>query len=265
MPYSQKRRNIRNIREEGFEFFLILQYIAHFYTDIMRGQTRHDGPETVIKYSRDWEYPWVLIKSEIHPGCRTLDCGSGYSPVPFVMSMFGAKAHAIDKDMMVCSRSMYAMRCSLRILSDILQFPLIILQKIMGKKVACNYNYICRIWKPDFWGPISPGFLKAYNVDYRNGDLLSLPYKEDYFDIVSCISVLEHMSPEDRVKGIKEMARVTKKGGKLIITYDEGNEDISDVFIKESGMVPSEVVCFSRPDSVYDKKMPNIMGICLVK
>ena len=79
----------------------------------MKAQVRKDGPETLIKWSRDWEYPWVLIKSEIKSGQKVLDCGAGYSPVPFLWSKFGAEVHAIDRDIIISSKLSYFFRCFL--------------------------------------------------------------------------------------------------------------------------------------------------------
>ncbi len=48
------------------------------------------------------------------------------------------------------------------------------------------------------------------------GDVSKLPYKSNFFDIVSCMDVLEHIENEE--KAIKEIFRVLKPGGALILT-----------------------------------------------
>jgi ubiquinone/menaquinone biosynthesis C-methylase UbiE len=48
------------------------------------------------------------------------------------------------------------------------------------------------------------------------GDVSKLPYKNNFFDIVSCMDVLEHIENEE--KAIKEIFRVLKPGGELILT-----------------------------------------------
>lgn len=51
----------------------------------------------------------------------------------------------------------------------------------------------------------------------KKGDVRKLKYKNECFDVVTCISTLEHIpSPE---KAAKEMLRVLKKGGVLIISH----------------------------------------------
>ncbi|KKR30757.1 MAG: Methyltransferase type 11, partial [Candidatus Woesebacteria bacterium GW2011_GWA1_39_8] len=47
--------------------------------------------------------------------------------------------------------------------------------------------------------------------------LQKMPFKNDFFDTAVCTEVIEH-APEIG-KGFKEMARVLKKGGKLILTF----------------------------------------------
>ena len=45
-------------------------------------------------------------------------------------------------------------------------------------------------------------------------------YHNEYFDLVTCISTLEHMNPEDQIKATKELLRVLRSGGMLILTAD---------------------------------------------
>lgn len=47
-------------------------------------------------------------------------------------------------------------------------------------------------------------------------DITSIPEKDGSFDAIMCIEVIEHIP--DPAKAIKEMARLLKKGGKLIVT-----------------------------------------------
>ena len=55
--------------------------------------------------------------------------------------------------------------------------------------------------------------------DFRIGDILDLPFGDDEFDVVLCIAVLHHVpSRELREKAMREMCRVLKPGGKLVMT-----------------------------------------------
>lgn len=48
------------------------------------------------------------------------------------------------------------------------------------------------------------------------GDALSLPFKDESFDITVCSETLEHVP--DYLRAFNELVRVTKRGGNLIIT-----------------------------------------------
>ncbi|MCK4669667.1 MAG: class I SAM-dependent methyltransferase [Nanoarchaeota archaeon] len=54
------------------------------------------------------------------------------------------------------------------------------------------------------------------NVKYYIGDVGNIPYKDNTFDCIICIDVLEHI--KDEKKAISELTRVLKKGGRLIVT-----------------------------------------------
>lgn len=59
-------------------------------------------------------------------------------------------------------------------------------------------------------------------IDIRNvydiGSSTNLPYPNDFFDVVTCIQVLEHIEQEDAEASLKEFKRVLKPNGKLIIS-----------------------------------------------
>ena len=49
-----------------------------------------------------------------------------------------------------------------------------------------------------------------HEISYALADGLSLPFPDDSFDIVHCSLVLHHLSEEDAVRFLKEMARVSR-------------------------------------------------------
>ena len=56
-------------------------------------------------------------------------------------------------------------------------------------------------------------------VKVKRGDIREkLPYETDTFDVVICTEVLEHLLLPDMRKLLKEIRRVTKRGGKIIIS-----------------------------------------------
>ena len=70
---------------------------------------------------------------------------------------------------------------------------------------------------------IAQGKLKKANLDLKikveYEDARSLKFKNNTFDIVTSYSAIEHIiNKKDRLKAIKEMVRVTKPNGIIVIT-----------------------------------------------
>lgn len=62
-------------------------------------------------------------------------------------------------------------------------------------------------------GVPADGFVQA--------DIENLPFKDETFDTVLCVRVIQHLKPKQQLMAVKEMARVLKKGGRLILmTYN---------------------------------------------
>lgn len=58
---------------------------------------------------------------------------------------------------------------------------------------------------------------KPQNIDLRYMDVCRLEFPKNVFDIVSSVTVLQHLPLENQEKAIKELCRVTKKGGYILI------------------------------------------------
>ncbi len=101
----------------------------------------------------------------------------------------------------------------------------------------------------------------GFNIVTRVGDLVNIPYPDDHFDRVFCISVAEHIT--DWRKAIAELFRVTVTGGLVMLTMDvnaapgEGREFFIDHaavtdFVRElEGIVPpfrEDMLCCKMPD-----------------
>lgn len=61
--------------------------------------------------------------------------------------------------------------------------------------------------------------LQVRNIDFVQGDACSLPFADESFDRVYCISVLEHIE-HGRDQALAEMCRVLKPGGVLLLSCD---------------------------------------------
>lgn len=82
--------------------------------------------------------------------------------------------------------------------------------------------------------PLLPAIYEQLNarhharVEFLNNDLKALSYGAESFDVVYCISVLEHTDNYPLI--IDEFYRVLKPGGMLVVTFDislDGARDIS--------------------------------------
>ena len=57
---------------------------------------------------------------------------------------------------------------------------------------------------------------KQIQTHLQNGDILCMPYKDDFFDTVLLISVLEHLKPSEQTQAFREIHRVLKPQGQVI-------------------------------------------------
>jgi len=56
------------------------------------------------------------------------------------------------------------------------------------------------------------------NLDVIKGNILDIPFQDNYFDNIICIAVIHHLKDiKDRINAIKELFRICKKGGKIMI------------------------------------------------
>ena len=50
----------------------------------------------------------------------------------------------------------------------------------------------------------------------QNGDVLAMPYADNFFDTVLLISILEHLKPHELEQAFREIHRVLKPGGQVV-------------------------------------------------
>lgn len=85
-------------------------------------------------------------------------------------------------------------------------------------------------------------FFKNFDFKFINSDLNSLDIQNEYYDLVYSISTLEHIDTYPRV--IKELIRILKPGGKLVITFD---------------------VSFSKHDFINTKNVDEFINLILLQ
>jgi len=57
----------------------------------------------------------------------------------------------------------------------------------------------------------------TFGIPSTVGDAKQLPFKDNIFDAVWCLDVLEHLYPPDRIETYKEIGRVLKNDGAIFI------------------------------------------------
>jgi SAM-dependent methyltransferase len=62
--------------------------------------------------------------------------------------------------------------------------------------------------------------LHRVDVDYVQGQLTALPFEDNTFDAVFCISVIEHLGTDGMPAALSELRRVIRPRGKLLLTTD---------------------------------------------
>ena len=58
---------------------------------------------------------------------------------------------------------------------------------------------------------------KNIEIETKQGDLNKIPYGDDFFDYLICISALHCLKPQNHEKAVKEIYRVLKPSGKALI------------------------------------------------
>src|SRR5690606_38599538 len=105
-----------------------------------------------------------------------------------------------------------------------------------------------------------PGY--SYPKHVKNMNVLNLPFPEDFFDVVICNHVLEHI--EDDKTAISELRRVMKSGGTGILQVPisaNSQQTIEDFSILETSKKEEK---FGQADHVriYGQDYPNILESC---
>lgn len=58
---------------------------------------------------------------------------------------------------------------------------------------------------------------KSRNLNVDIGNILNINYPDNYFDNIICIAVIHHLDNISRIKAIKELFRICKINGKIMI------------------------------------------------
>ncbi|HMJ24899.1 MAG TPA: class I SAM-dependent methyltransferase [Pyrinomonadaceae bacterium] len=119
---------------------------------------------------------------------------------------------------------------------------------------------------------VSREFTDRTGLKIVKGEFDQIPLPSDSQDRVFCISVMEHVPPDVRRRGMQEIARILKPGGKAILTVDvsmwfELNRPLD--LIWESGLTlvePADLRWPVQRFGMFDSKQPaDVFGMTLLK
>lgn len=306
---------------ENIEFQSILNDFEKIYRNVLKKKPHKIGSkypaQVKIHWSRDWEYPWAIINSEVKAGEKVLDCGCGGSPLLPYLATCGCVAYGIDPNLQnyqsiskyyidLIKHYMNSIKDIKNIRSkfkssnkiDIVNSKInnkkgyeIIKQSNKNKPKILKNNLrigklisILKIILKKFVNPTifkkkdGLGFLNknptklGLNIKYFTDSIDNLHFRDNYFKKVYCISVIEHLPEEIAYKGMKEMARVLKDEGFLVITMDYDGNHVNpklvgnyDELIKQSGLTLYVKSDFQIPKPDKNPGYYNVVGFVLKK
>jgi 2-polyprenyl-3-methyl-5-hydroxy-6-metoxy-1,4-benzoquinol methylase len=184
--------------------------------------------------ARMWEFPYAIYEAKLQQGMKVADVGCGNTPFTALLAeKVGAKnVTGFDPDY------------------------------IEDDAIEAHSHFGAR-----------KTYVHALGINFYNDGMTKMTAEDNYFDRVFCISVLEHIADISvKQQGLKEMARILKPGGKLILTFDCGIKmPLNDIYqnIQFSGLVPSGSIDFHWPEKRFvnygDGQTVDVFGIILEK
>ncbi len=78
-------------------------------------------------------------------------------------------------------------------------------QEIHGLDLTADIEAVKSVFEPS-----------GIPLDLRAGDVLHMPYQDNYFDTVLLVSILEHLKPDELKQAFVEARRVLKPGGQMV-------------------------------------------------
>lgn len=122
---------------------------------------------------------------------------------------------------------------------------------------------------------VNADFVRRAGLDVRACSMARLEAPDDHFDRVFCLSVIEHLEALLARAGMREMARILKPGGRLIVTMDVAiHETTCDAdplsLIWESGLLVAGEVDLRWPRrrlgvGYHDGLPADVFGMVLEK
>jgi ubiquinone/menaquinone biosynthesis C-methylase UbiE len=113
---------------------------------------------------------------------------------------------------------------------------------------------------------------KGIQLFLRAGDVLNMPYEDNYFDTVLLVSILEHLRPIELEQAFVEIRRVLKPGGQMVygtpverpfmvtMFWLLGHNIRDEHFSTERDISKAAQKAFSKGKVIQMKSTPPIFG-----
>ena len=105
-------------------------------------------------------------------------------------------------------------------------------------------------------------------LTYVRGIMQHMPFADNAFDAVFCISVIEHLPIQEMIPALEELARVLKPGGRLLLTTDYAEDAAEPLRYEGPGKAfPVDWNLFDRPrlerllDAVTDLEVEGELNL----
>lgn len=191
--------------------------------------------EIRIPWAKPWEWPWPILSAGLQPGMRVLDAGCGSSPLLAYLARRGLDCYGVDKGTGMGKRDH--------------------LLRLLGLRRQWGYFQHAR------W------VRRPIRISREGIEDMSFP--DESFDRVFCISVLEHLSENDWPIAMREMARVLRPSGRLVLTMDlwpfEQPWDCEQLVAEGGLRLVGERPDYSIPKEVRHSHTYDIVGMVLEK
>ena len=180
-------------------------YVSRFFVnaDARREKLIYDLPDSW--WSRPYEYEWCM--NFISPHDTVLDAACGIStPLKFHLAETCEETYACDRDDRILSEE--------AIMDGLIQE--------VGEEAA---------------NEVLLSSMDRLHLAYA--DLTALPYEDEKFDTIFCISMLEHLNSQDTMSALREFHRTLNGEGLLVLTFEYPAVNLSQIneLLLQSGFV----------------------------
>ena len=187
------------LKRQQFEEYILIGGISHKTAFLSLLSEMEQFQFDFIMEDQHFKGGWIDTVSDKRFGCDTLASWSRQYEYPYVANIVNDHKKYLEKRLNI-----------LDVGSGYSFFPFYLLTQ---------HNHMTCLDIEDFSEQYDKSQIKFIRGDIGSKKTLKDRLKDESFDIIYCISVIEHMG-QNRSAAIENMYNLLKKGGKLIITMD---------------------------------------------